>query len=759
MLQSSTLKVYGMTCVLCSFTIESTLEKIEGIKKVNAYYTTEKVKFEYDDSKVDLNQIKKKIELLGFSPNDNETLEIQINHGEFQRKKLKNQVIISAILSFPLFLAMVLAGVGFCHDNIDPFSTTKLGAFIEILRYKALVLHNWKLQLICATPVQFIIGFRFYKSSFFAIKAKRATMDLLVALGTTVAYFYSLYISLFETNAYVFGMKNIYFEASATIITLVLLGKYLELIAKGRTSKAIETLIQNKPKMAKVLIEGVENDIPIDDVAIGDIIIVRPGEKIPVDGVIIEGFSTIDESMITGESIPVEKREHDFVVGASINKLGTFKFRATKVGNETVFANIIKLVEEAQESKAPVEKIADKVSTYFIPMVLIISILTFIIWFVFIYDGQFFLLDKAIINAVAVLVVSCPCALGLATPTAIMVGMGKGAQRGILIKDGEKLEKASKTNVVVFDKTGTLTTGMPEVIDFILLNKEKGIKDKDSFIKLASIVEKKSEHPLGVSIYKFGKEKLGSQVEDPDFFEAVPGKGVRTFVHGKLVLAGTKKFLVENSIDLGSFEEGEFSKEGINSSVLIAVDNLLIGAILLRDKIKKNSKGVVSELQKMGIEVYMLTGDNLKTANYVANELGIKNVLAEVLPENKALEIANLRKAGRVVVMVGDGINDAPALANADIGFAIGSGTDAAIETSDIVILQEDLFALTLAIKLAKKTMRKIKQNLFWAFIYNLIGIPIAATGHLNPVVGAATMALSSISVLLNSLSLKRFKA
>lgn len=758
MVQSSSFKVYGMTCVLCSFTIESTLEKIEGINKVNVYYTTEKVKLEYDDAKVDLNKIKKHIELLGFSSDDDGDVEKGINHGELQRKKLKRQVIISAILSSPLILAMILAGAGFCHDNLDPFSTTKLGAFVEVLRYKALILHDWKLQLICATPVQFIIGFRFYKSSFYAIKARRATMDLLVTLGTTAAYFYSLYIALFEPYSYVFGMKNIYFEASATIITLVLLGKYLETIARGRTSRAIETLIQNKPKTAKVLINEVEIDIPIDDVSVGDIIIVKPGEKIPVDGVIIDGFSTVDESMITGESIPVEKNEGDSVVGASINKYGTFKFRAAKVGNETVFANIIKLVEEAQESKAPIEKIADKVSGFFIPVVLLISLATFIIWYVFIFSGIFFLIDKAIVYAVAVLVVSCPCALGLATPAAIMVGMTKGAQNGILIKNGEKLEKASSINTIVLDKTGTITTGKPEVTNIILIDNEEDI-DEDSLLKLAAIAEKKSEHPLGAAIYEFGKEKIGAELDDPYNFEAIPGKGIKAIIEGKTILAGTKRFLQESNIDLRKLEDiTAISKEDSNTYVYIAVNGSLIGAILLRDKIKNNSKEVISTLEKMGINVYMLTGDNLKTAQYVAEEVGIKNVIAEVLPENKALEISKLKNTGKVVAMVGDGINDAPALAVADIGFAVGTGTDVAIETADIVILNHDLTSLPLAIKLSQRTMRKIKQNLFWAFIYNLIGIPIAATGHLNPVLGAATMALSSISVLLNSLSLKRFK-
>lgn len=761
MIESISIKVYGMTCALCSLTIEAALEKVEGVNKIAASFAAEKINLQYDAEKVSLDDIKKKIELLGFYVDDNEEKATKsgLTRSEIERNKLKNSLIISAILSFPLILAMFLSGLGFCHDTYDPQSGTNIGIFIEYLRFKAKSLHDWRLQLALATPVQFIIGWKFYKNSFYALKARSATMDLLVAIGTTAAYFYSVYVSLFEPSEYIYGMRNIYFEASSTIITLVLLGKYLESIAKGKTSKAIQTLIQFKPKTAKVLRKGIENDIPIEEVLIGDVIIVKPGEKVPVDGVIIEGFSTVDESMLTGESIPVEKKENDIVTGASLNKYGTFKFRATKVGNETVFANIIKMVEEAQESKAPIQKIADRVSGFFIPSVLLISICTFMVWFFFIYNGQTFVIDKPIIYAVSVLVVSCPCALGLATPAAIMVGMGRGAQNGILIKNGEELERACSIDTIVLDKTGTITTGKPEVTDIILFNKENGIEDENSLLILAAIAEKKSEHPLGASIYNFGKEKYGKELDDPDKFEAIPGKGIYAFIEGKTVLIGTKRFLEQNSIDLTKSEKVVAClEENSKTVVFIAVNNSLMGVIALSDKIKDNSKKVVSTLENMGIEVYMLTGDNVKTAASVANKLGIKSFIAEVQPENKAEEISKLKKEGKIVAMVGDGINDAPAMATADIGFAIGTGTDVAIEAADIVILREDLTALVSAIKLSKQTMKKIKQNLFWAFIYNLIGIPIAASGHLNPVLGAVTMSLSSISVLLNSLSLKKFK-
>lgn len=673
-----------------------------------------------------------------------------------QEKKLKNIFIISAVLSFPLILAMVLGGLGFCHDYIDPNSTTKIGAFIAYLRWRALILHDWRLQFVLATPVQFIIGFRFYKNSFYALRAKVATMDFLVAVGSTTAYFYSLYIVFFQRPAFLYGMRNIYFESSTVIITLVLLGKYLEVIAKGKTSKAIKTLMGLKPKSARVLRNDVEVDISIEKLLVGDIVIVRPGEKIPVDGIIIEGNSAVDESMLTGESIPVKKSENDFVTGASLNKNGSFKFQATKVGDETVLSSIIKMVEEAQESKAPIQKIADKICGYFVPFVFLVAFSTFSIWYFIIYQSQLF--DIALINAVSVLVVSCPCALGLATPTAIIVGMGNGAQNGVLIRNGEDLEKICKINTIVFDKTGTITVGKPTVTDVIILDKSYGYDEK-KIIHIAAAAEKGSEHPIGEAIYENGKEMIDQQSEVIESFEAIPGKGIQAVVNGKFVLIGTKKLMEENKIEIKNDEEilNSFQEEG-KIAVFMAIDNKLLSVLALSDKIKDKSKDAVSSLKKMGIEVYILTGDNKKTAFSVANKIGIENVMAEVQPGNKAEVIQKLMDKGKIVGMVGDGINDAPALATANIGFAIGTGTDVAIETGDVILLRDDLSTLPLSIKLSKKTMDKIKQNLLWAFIYNLIGIPIAATGHLNPVLAAAAMGLSSISVLINSLSLKKFK-
>lgn len=493
-MENATFKVYGMTCALCSITIESGLLKMDGVKKVNVNFASEKARIEYDSTKVDLEDIKRKVKSLGFKLDASEVLNDGLDRGEIERRKLKNTLIASALLCLPLMLAMVLGGLGFCHDYFDPISQSKWGIFIENLRTKTTYLHDWRLQLALATPVQFIIGYRFYRNSFHALKAARPNMDLLVAIGTTVTYFYSVYTSICDNSAIYFGMKNIYFEASATIITLVLLGKYLESIARGKTSKAIQTLIRLKPKTARVIRDGQELDIAVEEVVKDDLIIVRPGEKIPVDGVLIDGYSAVDESMLTGESVPVDKRVGDFIAGGSINKLGTFTFKATRVGNETVLAGIIKMVEDAQGSKPPIQKTVDRVCGFFVPSVLAISMLTFIIWFFGVFEGTFFLIDKPIVHAVAVLVVSCPCALGLATPTAIMVGMGKGAQSGILIKNGEELETACKIDTVVLDKTGTLTEGKLEVTDII---KFKENLDENELLKLAAICEKRSEHPLG----------------------------------------------------------------------------------------------------------------------------------------------------------------------------------------------------------------------------------------------------------------------
>ncbi len=760
MRESISMKVYGMTCALCALTIESSLEKLDGIDKASVSYGTEKIILEYESSKVQLSNIKRTVEALGFFIEDEGKADKEgLDRSDIERNKLRNTFIISAILSLPLILAMVLGGLGFCHDYFDPNSNSGIGLFIENLRYKTVILHDWRLQFAFATPVQLIIGFRFYKHSFYALRAGRATMDLLIAIGTTATYLYSVYISFFDSTSIILGMKNIYFEASSTIITLVLLGKYMESIAKGRTSKAVKALIRLKPKTARVIRDGIETDIPVEEVVVGDIVVVRPGEKIPVDGIVSEGYSTVDESMLSGESIPVEKKEKDYVSGASINKFGTFKFRVLKVGNETKLAQIIKLVEEAQGSKPPIQKIADRVCSFFVPFVFLAAVTTFVIWYFFIFKYNSFLLNIPILYAVAVLVVSCPCALGLATPTAVMVGMGIGARMGILIKSGEKLETACKINAVMLDKTGTITTGKPEVTEMVVLNNDTFKWEEHELLMLADAAEKRSEHPLGAAICERVKKIQGALPLEAERFEAVPGKGVAAFVNGKAILLGTRKLMEANNICIENAEDIllTLQKRG-NTAVLMAVDGVLAAVISLADTIKANTERVVAKLEKMGIQVYMLTGDNKGAAFSAADKAGIKNVIAEVLPGNKAEVVEGLRKQGKVVAMVGDGINDAPAIAAANIGFAVGSGTDVAIETGDIVLLKDDLMALPDAIQLSRKTMGKIKQNLFWAFIYNFIGIPFAASGNLNPVIAALAMALSSVSVLLNSLSLKRFK-
>ena len=603
--------------------------------------------------------------------------------------------------------------------------------------------------MIVTTPVQFIIGFRFYKNAFYALKAKSANMDVLIAMGTSAAYFFSIYNAFFVPAEPGTMMKELYFEAGAVIITLILLGKYLEAVAKGKTSEAIKKLMGLQAKTAKVVRDGVEKDIPIEEVEVGDVIVVRPGEKVPVDGKITEGNSSLDESMLTGESLPVEKKAGDFVVGATINKFGTFKFEATKVGRDTVLSQIIKMVEDAQGSKAPIQKIADRVSGIFVPVVIGVAVITFIIWYLVLGDFA-----AGIISGVSVLVIACPCALGLATPTAIMVGTGKGAENGILIKGGEYLEMTYKVNAVVLDKTGTITKGQPEVTDIISLGKI----ESSEILKMAAIAEKSSEHPLGSAIYEKGKNEYGT-IPDPEWFKAIPGKGIIAVVDQKEIYIGTRKLMTERKIDPGTTENAiiKLEDEG-KTAMLMAVNNKIEAIIAVADTLKESSEEAIKELQDMGILVYMITGDNQRTAKAIAKQVGIENVLSEVLPENKAEEVEKLKKQGKIVAMVGDGINDAPALATADIGMAIGTGTDVAIEAADITLMRGDLITIPAAIRLSRKTMGKIKQNLFWAFIYNIIGIPFAAMGLLNPMIAGGAMAFSSVSVVTNSLSLKRFK-
>ncbi|NLC69158.1 MAG: copper-translocating P-type ATPase [Clostridiaceae bacterium] len=746
MVKKETLEITGMSCAACAARIEKRLGRIDGVQKVAVNLATGKATVEYDSARVAATDMVKAVEALGYGARVAGETAGAAGEREKERakeiKRLRAEFILSAVLSFPLLLAMILA-----LANVD----------LPILHF----LHNEYFQLVIATPVQFIIGSRFYRNAFRALKARSANMDVLIAMGTSAAYLFSIYNGFLvpagqgpgavmeEAIAKEVMMKELYFEASAIIITLVLLGKYLEAIAKGRTSEAIKKLMGLQAKTARVIRDGTEADILIEEVVVGDIIVVRPGEKVPVDGKILEGHSSIDESMLTGESLPVEKQAGDNVTGGTINRFGTFKFEATRVGKDTVLSQIIKMVEDAQGSKAPIQKFADRVAGVFVPSVMGIAAVTFLSWYLLTGDYT-----AGIISAVSVLVIACPCALGLATPTAIMVGTGKGAENGILIKSGEHLEMACRINAMVLDKTGTITKGRPEVTDILTLGDMPG----NEILRLAAIAEKKSEHPLGEAIYEKGKTELGS-IPDPVRFEAIPGRGIAAVTGQDEIYIGTRKLMMEKGIDTGMIGESivRFEEEG-KTAMLMAVNGKIEAIIAVADTLRENSKEAVKELKEMGVEVYMITGDNRKTAVAIAKQAGIENVLAEVLPGNKAEEVEKLKKQGKIVAMAGDGINDAPALAMADIGIAIGTGTDVAIETADITLIRGDLAAIPAAIRLSKKTMRKIKQNLFWAFIYNVIGIPFAALGMLNPIIAGAAMAFSSVSVVSNSLSLKRFR-
>jgi Cu+-exporting ATPase len=611
-----TLKISGMTCAACAARIEKKLNKLDGVIKATVNLATEKATVEFDVGKIKVSDLIAAIVGLGYGATRDQ--ELSQDREKEQREKeitrLRRELIISAILSAPLILAMILSIVGI---NI-PF------------------LHDWRFQMLLATPVQFVIGYRFYKRAFYALRAKGPNMDVLIAMGTTAAYVYSVYNVFFQKPmlgaATAPVMKDLYFEATATIITLILLGKYFEAVAKGKTSEAIKKLMGLRAKTARVIRGGIEADLPIEEVEVGDMIVVRPGEKVPVDGKIVEGSSALDESMLTGESLPVEKKVGDAVIGATINKFGSFKFEAAKIGKDTVLSQIIQMVEDAQGSKAPIQKIADQVSGVFVPIVLGIAAATFLVWTFGGYN-----LNMGIVSAVAVLVIACPCALGLATPTAIMVGTGKGAENGILIKGGEHLEKAYRINAVVLDKTGTITKGEPEVTDLIPLT---GFESGD-LLRLAARAEKNSEHPLGVAIYKQGKEKMG-EVPEPIQFSAIPGQGVTAVIDEREVLIGTRKLMAENSISMLNSETAAAELENAGKTVMfMAINHQLAGLIAVADVVKENSTVAITELQKLGIEVFMLTGDNQRTAEAIAKQVGITNVLAEVLPENKRLRLKN----------------------------------------------------------------------------------------------------------------------
>lgn len=727
MTEKINLKILGMTCASCAQRVEQGLNQLQGVASAVINLATESASIEYYPSTISLSDIKSKIEKLGYGVHDLSDINEVNNEKVVREKETKKQRIrlgIAAVFSIPLLLVMILDHLGIMNS------------------FTALFMNPY-LQLMLATPVQFISGWQFYRSGFIALKNKNANMDVLVALGTSAAYFYSIANIIYKK-------QDLYFETSAILITLIILGKLLESMAKGKTSEAIKALIGLQAKTAKVIRNDQEIDIPIESVLVGDIIIVKPGEKIPVDGEIIEGMSTVDESMLTGESIPVEKKVMDKVIGATINKLGTFKFKAIKVGKDTVLAQIVKIVEEAQGSKAPIQRFADVVSSYFVPTVIGLALLTFAIWYFIVIPGDF---STALIHLTAVLVIACPCALGLATPTSIMVGTGKGAEYGILIKSAEHLENTHKLTTVILDKTGTITKGEPEVTDTIALLNYTVME----VLNIAVRAEKNSEHPLAQAIVNYGK-KHNLLLQDPDSFIAIPGHGIEAMIGKQHILVGTRKLMMDHNIDVKSaIIQIEGLEQQGKTVILIAIDNKLTGLIAVADAIKETSIQAISELEKLGLDVWMMTGDNTRTALEIAKTVGIHNVIAEVLPEQKAQKVMDLKKEGRIVAMVGDGINDAPALVASDVGFAIGTGTDIAIEAADITLIQGDLRGLVTAIQLSQATMKNIKQNMFWALIYNIIGIPIAAMGYLSPVLAGTAMAFSSVSVVMNALRLKRF--
>lgn len=744
-----TIPIGGMTCAACAQRIEKGIKKLDGIANVSVNFATEKATISYDPQKVRISKIKETIEKIGYKVLEINKADAADEDRARKQKEIKllwTKFIISAVFSIPLlYIAMVpmikVVRLPF-PAGLDPMRYSLIYALIE---------------LILVIPV-IAVGYKFYTIGFKALIQRSPNMDSLIAIGTTAAVIYSIYNTWQIAIGHFEAVDALYYETAGVIITLILLGKSLEAVSKGRTSEAIKKLMGLAPKTAIIIQDNQEKEIPIDEVEIGDVIVVKPGAKIPVDGTVLKGHTSIDESMLTGESMPVDKKSGDPVYTASLNTTGTIQFKAEKVGSDTALAQIIKLVEDAQGSKAPIAQMADIVSGYFVPVVCIIALLSGIAW----YFGSGGDLKFALTIFISVLVIACPCALGLATPTAIMVGTGKGAENGILIKGGEALETAHKINTIVFDKTGTITEGKPAVTNVLTT----GEFNNDYLLQLTASAEKGSEHPLGQAIVNGAKAK-GLDLLFVEDFNSLTGRGIEAKINSLLVLAGNRKLMKERNISLSALESDSdrLAEEG-KTPMYVAIDGTLAGIVAVADVVKPSSKAAIESLHKMGIQVAMITGDNKKTAAAIAKQVGIDRVLAEVLPQDKSNEVKKLQMDGLKVAMVGDGINDAPALAQADIGIAIGSGTDVAMESADIVLMHSDLMDVPTAIQLSKKTIRNIKENLFWAFGYNVIGIPIAAgVLHLfggpllNPIFAAAAMSLSSVSVLTNALRLKRFKA
>ncbi|MFD1168862.1 heavy metal translocating P-type ATPase [Oceanobacillus caeni] len=722
--EKTDLDVFGMTCAACSTRIEKVLNKQDGVKHATVNLTTESATIEYNPGLVDVKSLIDKIKNVGYDAKPKAEAKEKQTYKEKQLKNMKTKLIISVLLSAPLLLTMLVHLFGMSIPDI--------------------FMNPW-FQFALATPVQFIIGWQFYEGAYKNLRNGGANMDVLVALGTSAAYFYSLY-EAFKTIGNPEYMPHLYFETSAVLITLILFGKYLETRAKSQTTNALSKLLNLQAKEARVIRDGKELMIPVEEVVVGDRLIVKPGEKIPVDGMVVKGRTSVDESMLTGESIPIEKDSEAKLIGSTINKNGSIEMEATKVGKDTALASIVKVVEEAQGSKAPIQRLADVISGYFVPIVVGIAILTFIIWITLVEPGQ---LEPALVAAIAVLVIACPCALGLATPTSIMVGTGKAAESGILFKGGEHLEGTHELEAIVLDKTGTITKGKPEVIDF---------SGDEETLQLLASAEKGSEHPLAEAIVAYATENNIDFLE-VEHFEAVPGHGIEAKISGKNILVGNRKLMNDHQINTAGYEEKlvNYETDG-KTAMLIAIDGEYRGTVAVADTIKETAPEAIKQLKDLGIEVFMLTGDNERTAKAIAKQVGIDQVIAEVLPEEKAAKVKAIQEQGKKVAMVGDGVNDAPALVTADIGIAIGTGTEVAIEAADVTILGGELLLIPKAIKISHATIRNIRQNLFWAFGYNTAGIPVAAIGLLAPWIAGAAMALSSVSVVTNSLRLKRVK-
>jgi Cu+-exporting ATPase len=810
----ASIHITGMTCTTCAATIEKSLSETPGVEQADVNFASEKASVKYDPTKVDLAKIKNTVSQLGYGvatkksifPVGGMTCASCVARVEEALSSVPGVISASVNLASEKATVEYLEGTGLADlrravreagyelgQEVQALEDVTTAAHREIRAIKnrfiiaailasAIMALGWGPSFVgksyllwaLATPVQFWAGWRFYRGAWGALKHRTSDMNTLIAVGTSVAYFYSIiaviFPSLFATGVL---EPHLYFDTSAAIIALILLGRFLEARARGQTSEAIKKLIGMQPKTALVVREGEENEIPIEEVQVGDLILVRPGERVPVDGIVRQGYSSVDESMVTGESIPVEKKVGDEIIGATINKTGSLKVEASRVGKETTLAHIVRMVEEAQGSKAPIQRLADVIASYFVPAVIGIALVTFVVWY---FVGPAPALTFAFLNFVAVLIIACPCALGLATPTAIMVGTGKGAEHGILVKNGEALERAHQIKTVLLDKTGTLTRGEPVVTDIITAHSFS----QEEALRLAASAEHNSEHPLGEAVVKAALEKKLELSPSSDF-NAVPGQGIEALVEGKKLLLGNVGLMKERGFSLNGLEEtaAKLFEEG-KTVMFLGLDSQVAGIIALADTLKPNAKEALQALRKIGIETAMLTGDNRRTAEAIAREAGIDQVLAEVLPEHKASEVKKLQDDRKVVAMVGDGINDAPALAQADVGIAIGTGTDVAMETGDITLISGDLMGVVTAISLSKRTMRTIKQNLFWAFAYNTALIPVAAGalylvfgnvgvppglhfilgeyGFLNPILAAAAMAASSITVVSNSLRLRRFK-